>query len=76
MRQEPISTASAKQCRGECVSGLFALFCDDLDSEAFCPGGASCCITAAESNQQEQLPQTTHRPTTQAPVSVLIIHYN
>lgn len=71
LRQEPIAATLAKQCRGECVSGIFSLFCDDLDTEAVCPGGASCCITAAESNQQEgqQIPQTTQRPTTQASVS-------
>ncbi|XP_050421336.1 protein masquerade isoform X2 [Adelges cooleyi] len=39
--------AGSKQCRGECVSGLFALFCDDVDSDAYCPGeDSSCCVTA------------------------------
>lgn len=33
------------KCAGECVSGLFALFCDDIDSEADCPDEGSCCIT-------------------------------
>lgn len=60
-----------KICRGECVSGLFALFCDDVDSDATCPGGASCCITNSESSssevvQQQKIPvTTTNRPTTQ-----------
>jgi len=31
-------TAFGKPCKGECVSGLFALFCDDVDTEATCPG--------------------------------------
>lgn len=39
--------AGSKQCRGECVSGLFALFCDDVDADAYCPGeDSSCCVTA------------------------------
>lgn len=34
-----------RPCHGECVSGLFALFCDDIDSDAHCPGDDSCCVT-------------------------------
>lgn len=37
---------SHRACEGECVSGLFALFCDDLDAEAYCPNDGSCCITS------------------------------
>ncbi|CAH0384577.1 unnamed protein product [Bemisia tabaci] len=37
---------SHRPCKGECVSGLFALFCDDIDPSAHCPGDDSCCITA------------------------------
>ena len=37
--------AHGKPCKGECVNGLFALFCDNIDSDADCPGDASCCIT-------------------------------
>lgn len=40
-----------KPCRGECVSGLFALFCDDIDSEAECPSEGSCCITSVRNTQ-------------------------
>lgn len=59
-----------KQCRGECVSGLFALFCDDLDTDAFCPGEASCCITGSdsESNSDNKVTATTTPRPTQAPV--------
>lgn len=51
----------SKQCRGECVSGLFALFCDDVDADAYCPGDdSSCCVTApadgGQSGQQQQPP--------------------
>lgn len=34
-----------KECSGDCVSGLFALFCDGVDSEATCPNDGSCCIS-------------------------------
>ncbi|XP_055373211.1 protein masquerade [Condylostylus longicornis] len=34
-----------KECEGECITGIFALFCDDIDSNAFCAGEGSCCIT-------------------------------
>lgn len=48
-----------RPCDGECVSGLFALFCDELDSEAYCSNEGSCCITA-ESN--DNVKGTTPRP--------------
>ncbi|XP_066593179.1 protein masquerade-like [Prorops nasuta] len=34
-----------KTCKGECTYGLFALFCDNIDIEADCPGDGTCCIT-------------------------------
>lgn len=54
-----------KHCKGECVSGLFALFCDDLDTDAFCPGEASCCITGGDSESSDDnqvAPSTTPKP--------------
>ncbi|KAJ9573757.1 hypothetical protein L9F63_008881, partial [Diploptera punctata] len=33
------------KCEGECVNGLFALFCDDIDSLAHCADDNTCCIT-------------------------------
>nr|CAH7759391.1 unnamed protein product [Callosobruchus chinensis] len=66
-----------KQCSGECVSGLFALFCDDIDSDADCPNEGSCCITNPQSSEEtESSPvapppapprTTTPRPTTRDP---------
>lgn len=41
------TVSKLKRCPGECVSGLFALFCDDIDSEAHCPGEGSCCTTGS-----------------------------
>jgi len=38
-----------KECEGECMNGIFAIFCDDIDSEAFCPGEGSCCVTGTAS---------------------------
>lgn len=47
----------SKPCRGECVSGLFALFCDDVDANAYCPGeDSSCCITAPADGDSNQPP--------------------
>jgi plasma kallikrein len=36
---------NSKPCKGECISGLIALFCDDIDVDAYCPNDESCCIT-------------------------------
>lgn len=46
--EKPITKTSPKpmkECNGECVNGLFALFCDDINTEVECPGEATCCIT-------------------------------
>lgn len=56
-----------KECEGECVSGLFALFCDDIDTEAFCPNEGSCCMPAG--SVEKEVSTTTPRPTT--PVCIL-----
>lgn len=52
-----ISSNNKRSCDGECVSGLFALFCDKLDEEAYCPNEASCCITSDDGEKG-----TTPRP--------------
>lgn len=53
-----------KSCEGECVNGLFALFCDDVDSEAFCPNEGSCCVTGAAEDHKQEIVTTTRRPAT------------
>lgn len=58
---------SSRPCDGECVSGLFALLCDDVDSGAFCENDGSCCVPPANSNVQ---------PTSPRPVSCLNIISN
>ncbi|XP_014240952.1 serine proteinase stubble [Cimex lectularius] len=81
----PPQTSSPQQnngheCQGECVNGLLALFCDDIDTEATCTGEYSCCITnppsggseGGESPQKRPPPRqppttTTTRRTTPAP---------
>lgn len=73
MEKIPIKHAP-NPCRGECVSGLFALFCDDIDENADCPEGGSCCITNSPSDgggppppppqQQPARPMTTTTTTT------------
>lgn len=66
-RPEDKNTAkpSVKPCRGECVSGLFALFCDDIDENAVCPEDGSCCITnPSPSSGGTSYPSTTTSTTT------------
>lgn len=48
---------SPRPCDGECVSGLFALFCDELDSEAYCPNELSCCVGSDHSNSPASSPK-------------------
>lgn len=36
-----------RPCKGECVSGFFALLCDKVDGEAECPDDGSCCVIDA-----------------------------
>jgi len=49
-----------KECEGECMNGIFAIFCDDIDSDAFCPGEGSCCVTggASEATPSSKAPPT------------------
>ncbi|XP_015172120.1 PREDICTED: serine proteinase stubble [Polistes dominula] len=53
-----------KPCKGECTSSLYALFCDNIDSEADCPGDGTCCITELPVKEEVT---TTVRPTTTRP---------
>jgi len=58
------------KCHGECVSGLFALFCDDIDATAECPDEGSCCITNPSSEEVKPITTTTTpapRPATPDP---------
>ncbi|XP_066158472.1 protein masquerade [Euwallacea fornicatus] len=61
-----------KQCSGECLTGLIALFCDDFDTNATCPNDEKCCIIYPLSYDITTKPQpvrttTTPRPTTRDP---------
>ena len=53
-----------KPCKGECVSGFFALLCDKVDGEAECPDDGSCCVIDAFLKTETT---TTIRPTTVPP---------
>ncbi|KAG7202941.1 hypothetical protein KM043_010082 [Ampulex compressa] len=53
-----------KPCKGECVNGLFALFCDNIDRDANCPAEGSCCISEPPVKAETT---TTVRPTTRPP---------
>ncbi|XP_065360869.1 protein masquerade [Calliphora vicina] len=55
-----------KECEGECMNGILAIFCDDIDSEAFCPNEGSCCITGQQ-QQSVTSPAIKNNPT-KAPV--------
>ncbi|XP_056646484.1 protein masquerade [Diorhabda sublineata] len=70
-KRTTISSASSpisKECKGECVNGLFALFCDEIDSEAECADEGSCCLTypptEKDSEPEPNSASPTHRPTT------------
>lgn len=39
---------SRRPCDGECVGGIVSLFCEDLDSEAYCPNEGNCCLTGED----------------------------
>ncbi|XP_066994774.1 protein masquerade [Anabrus simplex] len=68
-----------KPCRGQCVSGFFALFCDDIDTEAVCSDEGSCCISDPPTsdatpssggfNTAKPITTTTSRPATTTAVS-------
>lgn len=45
------------------MNGIFAIFCDDIDSEAFCPGEGSCCVTGVASEATPALQSTKVTPT-------------
>ncbi|XP_076163213.1 trypsin-like serine protease domain-containing protein masquerade isoform X1 [Ptiloglossa arizonensis] len=69
MTNQPITTMRPKitvkkPCKGECVSGFFALLCDKVDGEAECPDDGSCCIIDAFLKTETT---TTIRPTTKSP---------
>lgn len=44
------------------MGGILALFCNDIDSEAYCPGEDSCCV-----DSESKEPATSPRPTTPPP---------
>uniref|UniRef100_A0A1I8MPY4 Peptidase S1 domain-containing protein n=1 Tax=Musca domestica TaxID=7370 RepID=A0A1I8MPY4_MUSDO len=50
-----------KECEGECMNGILAIFCDDIDADAFCPNEGSCCITGQPAPQTS--PATKTNPT-------------
>ncbi|KAL0269771.1 UNVERIFIED_CONTAM: hypothetical protein PYX00_007394 [Menopon gallinae] len=66
--EKPTGKPAMKPCRGECVSGLFALFCDDIDESATCPEDGSCCITNSSPTNNSPtisvVPSTTTTTTT------------
>ncbi|XP_028982605.1 protein masquerade-like [Diachasma alloeum] len=55
-----------KPCTGECTSGFFALFCDNIDGEADCPDGGSCCISDPSIDKEQEIITTTSRPSTES----------
>ncbi|XP_043522958.1 protein masquerade isoform X3 [Frieseomelitta varia] len=56
-----------KPCKGECVSGFFALLCDKVDGEAECPDDGSCCVIDAFLKTETTITTTTIGPTTKPP---------
>ncbi|CAH0678193.1 unnamed protein product [Spodoptera exigua] len=56
------------KCRGDCISGLFSLLCDNVDEDAVCPGEGVCCITENKAVETTTRRSTTPRPTTPPPL--------
>ncbi|KAI5645902.1 trypsin domain-containing protein [Phthorimaea operculella] len=58
-----------RKCRGDCISGFFALLCNEVDDNASCPGDATCCLKDENSVETTtRRPTTTPRPTTPPPL--------
>ncbi|XP_048478163.1 protein masquerade [Plutella xylostella] len=62
--QPPPKGGKPHKCRGDCISGLFALLCDHVDESATCPGEGTCCVHDAPPGKTEPTTTTTPRPTT------------
>ncbi|XP_018571287.1 serine proteinase stubble isoform X2 [Anoplophora glabripennis] len=58
--------STLKKCDGECVGDFFALFCDNIDTEAECPNEGSCCLISPSNEETSPTPTysvtTTSRP--------------
>ncbi|XP_060806092.1 protein masquerade [Amyelois transitella] len=60
-----------KECNGDCMSALFALLCEDIDDDATCPDGNTCCLREPqEVKEKPKVPKvpTTPRPTAPPPL--------
>ena len=73
-RPPPITTQSTPRteantplpegaCPGTCVTGFFALLCDEIDRRAQCPGNGRCCIT----KKVDERPGSSGRPPRPSP---------
>ena len=56
------NTAPAGSCQGTCVTGFFALLCDEIDRKADCPGNGRCCLTKKVGNRPSPPPITAKCP--------------
>ncbi|XP_028179310.1 protein masquerade, partial [Ostrinia furnacalis] len=57
-RQKP-----GRKCNGDCVGGLFALLCEEVDEDAVCPDEGTCCNNEPKAETTTRRPTTTPRPT-------------
>ncbi|CAH2095572.1 unnamed protein product [Euphydryas editha] len=57
-----------RKCRGECLSGLLVLLCENVDNDAVCPSEGTCCLTEPYATEATRRPTTTPRPTTPPPL--------
>ncbi|KAK9889960.1 hypothetical protein WA026_008770 [Henosepilachna vigintioctopunctata] len=65
VRTSPLPTRPTRPpnpCRGECISGILAIICEDIDAEAECPDEGTCCVTSAPETPAPTT--TTYRPST------------
>jgi hypothetical protein len=59
--QESRPARPSGSCPGTCVTGFFALLCDEIDRHAQCQGNGRCCITK-KVNPSERPQKTPSRP--------------
>lgn len=60
--KKPSSTDKNKdkngKCKGTCVTGFFALLCDEIDRSVTCPQNGRCCITRKPQKKKDQKKKT------------------
>lgn len=56
------TSSTPPDCKGTCVTGFFALLCDEIDRQADCGGNGRCCITKKVSGNRNPAKATVPAP--------------